>query len=58
MSDQKEKKHAMEYRFLGRSGLKVSVLSFGAWTTWGLSVGDDEAFACMKAAYDAGCNFF
>jgi len=48
----------MEYRFLGRSGLKVSILSFGAWTTWGISVGDDEAFACMKAAYEAGCNFF
>jgi len=57
-TDNKEKKNTMEYRFLGRSGLRVSVLSFGAWTTWGLNVGDDEAFACMKAAYDAGCNFF
>jgi len=48
----------MEYRYLGRSGLRVSALSLGAWTTWGLSVDEEIAFQTMKAAYDAGCNFF
>ncbi|HLA97926.1 MAG TPA: aldo/keto reductase [Anaerolineales bacterium] len=48
----------MEYRFLGRSGLKVSALSFGAWVTFGDQVGEEVAYACMQAAYDAGVNFF
>lgn len=48
----------MEYRFLGRTGLKVSALSFGAWVTFGDQIGDDVAYDCMKAAYDAGVNFF
>ncbi|KAI8909285.1 hypothetical protein PhCBS80983_g00613 [Powellomyces hirtus] len=48
----------MQYRHLGRSGLKVSVLSLGGWVTYGAQVGDDAAFSCMKAAYDAGINFF
>ena len=48
----------MEYRFLGKSGLKVSALSFGAWVTFGDQVGDDVAYNCMTAAYDAGVNFF
>ncbi|TPX63943.1 hypothetical protein SpCBS45565_g06284 [Spizellomyces sp. 'palustris'] len=48
----------MEYRFLGRSGLKVSVFSLGGWVTFGGQVGNDATFSCMKAAYDAGINFF
>ncbi len=48
----------MEYRRLGRSGLRVSALSFGAWVTFGDQYGEEEAYACMKAAYDAGVNFF
>ncbi|CAK7219573.1 hypothetical protein SBRCBS47491_003898 [Sporothrix bragantina] len=48
----------MEYRFLGRSGLKVSALSLGGWLTYGGHIDEDGTFACMKAAYDAGCNFF
>ena len=48
----------MEYRFLGRSGLKVSALSFGAWVTFGEQVGEEMAHACMQAAYQAGVNFF
>ncbi len=48
----------MEYRNLGRSGLKVSALSLGAWVTYGGQVGEDVAYECMKAAYDAGVNFF
>ncbi len=48
----------MRYRRLGRSGLKVSELSLGAWITYGSQVGDDVARECMTAAYDAGVNFF
>jgi len=48
----------MEYRSLGRSGLKISALSFGAWVTFSDQVGEDVASACMKAAYEAGVNFF
>jgi len=48
----------MEYRFLGRSGLKVSALSYGAWVTFGDQMDEDAAAACMQAAYDAGVNFF
>jgi len=38
--------------------LKVSILSFGAWVTWGNTVSDDDAYKCMLAAWDEGCNFF
>ncbi len=48
----------MEYRFLGRSGLKVSALSFGSWVTFGEQVDTDLAYNQMKTAYDAGVNFF
>jgi len=48
----------MEYRFLGRSGLQVSVISLGGWLTYGGHVENEASFACMKAAYDAGINFF
>lgn len=48
----------MEYRHLGSSGLQVSALSFGAWVTFGQQFGEDTAYDCMKAAYDAGVNFF
>jgi voltage-dependent potassium channel beta subunit len=48
----------MEYRYLGNSGLQVSALSLGAWVTFGEQVGEDIAYECMSAAYDAGVNFF
>ena len=48
----------MEYRNLGKSGLKVSALSFGAWVTFGDQIDDDTARELMTAAYDAGVNFF
>ena len=53
-----ERTPPMEYRHLGRSGLRVSALSYGAWVTFGDQFGEDTAYACMKAAYDAGVNFF
>ncbi|WP_436796390.1 potassium channel beta subunit family protein [Actinospongicola halichondriae] len=48
----------MEYRRLGNSGLKVSVLSFGSWVTFGPQLDTGLAADCMAAAWDAGCNFF
>ena len=48
----------MEYRRLGRSGLKVSELSFGSWITYGNQLDGNAARECMAAAYDAGVNFF
>ncbi|HEX7541171.1 MAG TPA: aldo/keto reductase [Anaerolineales bacterium] len=48
----------MKYRYLGRSGLKVSELSFGSWVTFGNQMGEDLACECMTAAYGAGVNFF
>lgn len=48
----------MLYRRLGKSGLQVSVLSFGSWVTFANQSDVDAALACMTAAYDAGINFF
>jgi voltage-dependent potassium channel beta subunit len=48
----------MEYRRLGRTGIKVSALSFGSWVTFDAQMKDDLAMECMQAAYDGGCNFF
>ncbi len=48
----------MQYRQLGRSGLQVSVLSFGSWITFGKQIGDDTAERLMALAYDKGVNFF
>ena len=48
----------MRYRRLGRSGLKVSELSLGAWVTYGSQVDEQGALECMSAAHDAGVNFF
>jgi voltage-dependent potassium channel beta subunit len=50
--------HIMEYRRLGRSGLKVSALSLGSWVTFGNQIGNDVAFECMSAAMEHGVNFF
>jgi len=50
--------HPMEYRRLGRSGLKVSVLSLGSWVTFGPQLNEDLAAECLDAARRAGVNFF
>jgi voltage-dependent potassium channel beta subunit len=49
---------AMPYRSLGRSGLEVSVLSFGSWVSFGAQLDTGRARDCLAAAYDAGVNFF
>ena len=49
----------MEYRQLGRTDMKVSAISFGAWAiggTWG-PVDDEESMRALNAAIDAGTNF-
>ena len=48
----------MNYRRLGRSGLKVSELSFGSWITYGNQLGLDSASDCMAMAWERGVNFF
>ncbi|MGY0610959.1 aldo/keto reductase [Luteimonas sp. A501] len=48
----------MEYRRLGASGLALSALSFGAWTTFGKGVARGEARNLLAAAWDHGINFF
>jgi voltage-dependent potassium channel beta subunit len=48
----------MNYRRLGRAGLKVSELSFGSWVTYGNQMDTGLAKECMAAAWDAGVNFF
>jgi voltage-dependent potassium channel beta subunit len=48
----------MHYRRLGRSGLRVSELSFGSWVTYGNQLGGETARECMAAAHAAGVNFF
>lgn len=48
----------MEYRRLGDTGLKLSVLSFGSWVTFHNQLGNETALDCMQAAWDAGVNFF
>lgn len=48
----------MNYRHLGRTGIRVSELSFGAWVTFGQQIGQEVAADLMKTAYDSGVNFF
>ena len=48
----------MNYRRLGRAGLKVSELSFGSWVTYGNQLDTKAAGECMAAAWDMGVNFF
>ncbi len=48
----------MEYRFLGKSGLQVSALSYGSWVTFHTQADENNAYELMKTAYDNGVNFF
>lgn len=48
----------MNYRRLGKSGIKLSELSLGAWVTYGGQVGQNTAEQCMAAAREYGVNFF
>ena len=48
----------MEYRRMGRTGLQLSVLSFGSWVTFHKQIKDNIADELMGMAYDNGINFF
>ena len=48
----------MEYRYLGKSGIQVSELSFGSWITFGNQIDDSVSTRLMEIAYDHGVNFF
>ncbi len=48
----------MEFRHLGRSGLKVSEIAYGNWITHGSQVEEDAAKACVHAALDEGITTF
>jgi voltage-dependent potassium channel beta subunit len=48
----------MLYRPLGKTGLQISALSFGAWVTFGRQIGEPVATQLLHTAYDAGINFF
>ena len=48
----------MEFRYLGRSGLKISEIAYGNWITHGSQIEEDQAVACVRAALDAGITTF
>lgn len=48
----------MQYRHLGRAGVRVSTIALGSWLTYGGSVGEETAIQCIHKAYDLGINFF
>jgi voltage-dependent potassium channel beta subunit len=48
----------MEYRRLGRTGIKVSALSFGSWVTFNNQLDSSQCDRMLARAYDAGINFF
>jgi aryl-alcohol dehydrogenase-like predicted oxidoreductase len=48
----------MEHRHLGRSGLKISEITYGNWLTHGSQVENEVATACVRAALDAGITSF
>lgn len=48
----------MEYRRMGRTGLQLSVLSYGSWVTFHKQIDDSIADELMGLAYDSGINFF
>ena len=47
----------MEYRRMGKSGLQLSVLSFGSWVSFHKQIDDTIADELMGIAYDQGVNF-
>ncbi len=48
----------MEYRYMGKTGLQLSVLSFGSWVSFHKQIDDSMADELMGIAYDHGVNFF
>lgn len=48
----------MQYRRLGRAGIRVSTIALGSWLTYGGSVEEESARQCIQKAYEIGINFF
>jgi len=48
----------MNYRKIGRYGIKISEVALGSWLTYGGMYGQDEADACVRKAYELGINYF
>lgn len=48
----------MQYRHLGKAGIRVSEISLGSWLTYGGSTGEEDAVRCIQVAYDLGINLF
>src|SRR5579871_4100124 len=48
----------MDYRHLGRAGVRVSAISLGSWLTYGGAVEEQTAIACVHRAYELGVNLF
>ena len=48
----------MQYRHLGKYGVRVSEVALGSWLTYGGATEDESARACIEKAYDLGINFF
>jgi len=48
----------MDFRYLGRSGLKISEVTYGNWLTHGSQVENDQARSCVRAALDVGISTF
>lgn len=48
----------MEYRHLGKHGIRVSEICLGSWLTYGAATDDSNARQCIERAYDLGVNFF
>src|ERR1700761_3628524 len=48
----------MEYRKMGKTGLQLSILSYGSWVTFAKQVDDTLGDRLMSVAYDNGVNFF
>ena len=49
---------SMEHRYLGRSGFKVSAVSYGNWITHGSQVEEEQATSCVRAALEVGITTF
>lgn len=48
----------MDYRTMGKTGLKLSALSFGSWVTFGDQIDDTQAIDLIHLAYESGINYF
>ncbi|MBD2020287.1 aldo/keto reductase family protein [Leptolyngbya sp. FACHB-36] len=48
----------MEYRHLGKHGIRVSEICLGSWLTYGGAIAEEAARSCIERAYDLGINFF